>query len=237
MGLQIVKALIASDHTVALLDRDQRVHEAAEDLAAQGASVRSYQVELSERAAVSSFIGQFLSDFERCDVLVNNAGTNLDKPDGSKLFLEEVTDDSWDLMLDINLRAPFDLCRGFVPGMKKAGRGRIINIASRAGRTYIPASNVHYSASKAGLIAMTRMIAGEAGQFGITANCIAPGRITSPLADRQSPEILAESMKNIPLDRIGLPQEIAAAVDFLASDGAGYVTGHTLDVNGGAFMS
>lgn len=237
LGLQIAKALVASGHTVALLDRDDRVHDEADKLAAEGASVRSYEVDLSSREAVRDFITRFLSNFERCDVLVNNAGINLDNADGTKIFLEQVTDDSWDLMLNVNLRAPFDLCRAFVPGMKKAGWGRIINVASRAGRTYVPASNAHYSASKAGLIGMTRMIAGEVGPFGITANCISPGRISSPLADSQSPEILDESMKSIPLTRVGLPQEIGATVDFLASEGAGYITGHTLDVNGGAFMA
>jgi 3-oxoacyl-[acyl-carrier protein] reductase len=237
LGLQIVKALAASGHTVALLDRDSLVHDEAEKLAVEGASVRSYQVELSDREAVRDFIPEFLSVFERCDVLVNNAGINLDNPDGTKFYLEQVTDQPWDLMLNVNLRAPFDLCRAFVPGMKKAGWGRIVNVASRAGRTYVPASNVHYSASKAGLIGMTRMIAGEVGPFGITANCIAPGRISSPLADSQSPEILAESLKNIPLNRVGSPREIGATVDFLASEGAGYITGHTLDVNGGAFMA
>jgi 3-oxoacyl-[acyl-carrier protein] reductase len=236
MGLAIATALAGAGHHVTLLDRDERVRDLADKLGANGVSTRSAVVDLADRAAVQEFARRQLDEVGTVHVLVNNAGINLDKPNGEKFFLEEVTDEGWDLMLGVNLRAPFDLCRAFVPGMKAAGWGRIVNIASRAGRSYVAASNVHYSASKAGLVGMTRMIAGEVGPYGVTANCIAPGRVTSQLADRQSPEILAESMKGIPLARVGTPEEIAATVAFLASDGAGFVTGCTVDVNGGAFM-
>ncbi|MGF6413527.1 SDR family oxidoreductase [Paraburkholderia sp. MM5482-R1] len=236
MGFAIAKRLHETGMTVLLLDKDSRVEELAAELGGATKSSRGFQVDLSSREQVEQFIATAITEFGPCDVLVNNAGINLDNPDGSKMFTEDIDNASWDLMMNVNLRAPFLLCRGFIQGMKERGWGRIVNIASRAGRTYIPASNAHYSASKAGLIGMTRMLAGECGPFGITANCVAPGRITSPLADRQSPEIIAESMKNIPLGRVGTPQEIAETVAFLCSDGAAYITGVTVDVNGGAFM-
>jgi 3-oxoacyl-[acyl-carrier protein] reductase len=236
MGFAIARRLHETGMTVLMLDKDSRVEELAAELGGAAKTAKGFQVDLSSREQVEQFVAQAIGEFGPCDVLVNNAGINLDNPDGSKMFTENIDNDSWDLMLNVNLRAPFVLVRGFIQGMKERGWGRIVNIASRAGRTYVPASNAHYSASKAGLIGMTRMIAGEGGPFGITANCVAPGRVTSPLADRQSPEIIAQSLKAIPLARVGTPQEIAETVAFLCSDGAAYITGVTVDVNGGAFM-
>jgi 3-oxoacyl-[acyl-carrier protein] reductase len=236
MGFAIAKRLDAAGMTLVMADKDPRVIALAEELRGQRRETKGFQLDLANREQVEAFVDTVNAQFGGCDVLVNNAGINLDNADGSKIFTEDIDNPSWDLMLNVNLRAPFVLCRGFIPGMKAKRWGRIVNTASRAGRTYIPASNAHYSASKAGLIGMTRMIAGECGNFGITANCIAPGRITSPLADRQSPEIIAQSMRAIPLERVGTPEEIAATIDFLCSDGAGYITGATIDVNGGAFM-
>jgi 3-oxoacyl-[acyl-carrier protein] reductase len=236
MGFAIARRLYEAGMTVLMLDKDAQVKALATELCGASKTAKGFQVDLSSREHVEKFVATALDEFGPCDVLVNNAGINLDNPDGSKMFTENVDNDSWDLMLNVNLRAPFVLCRGFIQGMKARGWGRIVNIASRAGRTYVPASNAHYSASKAGLIGMTRMIAGEGGPFGITANCIAPGRITSPLANRQSPEIIAQSIQNIPLARVGTPEEIAETVAFLCSDGAAYITGVTVDVNGGAFM-
>jgi NAD(P)-dependent dehydrogenase (short-subunit alcohol dehydrogenase family) len=237
IGAAIARRLHADGHAVALLDRDPKVAGLAAELSASGPGAASYQVDLSDRAQIAAFVDRFTEELGTCDVLVNNAGINLAKPDGSKYHLEEVTDEGWDLMLGVHLTAPFLLCRAFAPGMKAQGWGRIVNVASRAGRTYVPASNVHYSAAKAGLIAMTRMIAGEAGASGLTANCVAPGRVDSALASTNSPEVIAESMRLIPLGRSGNADEVAAAVAFLASDDASYITGHTIDINGGAFMA
>jgi 3-oxoacyl-[acyl-carrier protein] reductase len=238
LGSAMARRLHADGHQVALLDRDaDGASRLADELATSGPRAVAYGCDLADRAAIASFVSQLDDDFGRCDILVNNAGLNLAKPDGGKLRLEEVTDEGWDLMLGVSLTAPFLLCRALVPGMKSRGWGRVVNIASRAGRTYVPASNVHYSAAKAGLIAMTRMIAGEAGSTGVTANCIAPGRVDSALASTNSPEIIAASLRSIPQGRSGTPEEIAGVVAFLASDDSSYVTGHTIDVNGGSFMA
>jgi 3-oxoacyl-[acyl-carrier protein] reductase len=228
MGLAIARALIADGFSIVGTDR----HAPAD----QSIPMAWYPCELSDRAAVEAMAKQILADGHAVDVLVNCAGLNQQKPGGGRNTMEEVTDAIWDLTLAVNLTAPFVLCRAFAPGMKQRKWGRIVNIASRAGRTFVPASNVDYSASKAGLIGLTRMIAGECSAFGITANCVAPGRISTPLADGQSAEIIAESLRGIPAARVGTVEEIAGTVAFLASDASAYITGTTIDVNGGAFM-
>jgi 3-oxoacyl-[acyl-carrier protein] reductase len=237
MGYEISRRLHADGMTVVMLDKDPRVAQRASELGKTGPSTRAFQIDLAALEQVEDVVRDVLVEFGRCDALINNAGINLDHPDGSKFFTEDITNEGWDLMLNVNLRAPFVLCRGFIPGMKERRWGRIVNIASRAGRTYSLASNSHYSASKAGLIGMTRMIAGECGSFSITANCVAPGRVASPLADRQSEALVSEAMKAIPLARVGTPLEIAETVGFLCSPGAAYITGATVDMNGGAYMN
>ncbi|MGI4814731.1 MAG: SDR family NAD(P)-dependent oxidoreductase [Janthinobacterium lividum] len=236
LGFAIATQLHEDGFHILMVDRDARIQQIAAELGRSGSPAQGFVVDLADATQIEAFIKSVEQDFGGCDVLVNNAGINLDKPDGSKFFVEEVTDEGWQLMMNVNLRAPFMLCRGLIPSMKRKGWGRIVNIASRAGRTYVAASNVHYSASKAGLIGMTRMLAGECASFGITANCIAPGRIDSDISARQSKEILEQSLKAIPAARIGAPTEIGATVSFLVSAGAAYTTGVTLDVNGGAFI-
>jgi 3-oxoacyl-[acyl-carrier protein] reductase len=239
LGSAIARHLHDAGFQIAVVDRDGGGARAlADELAIDGRpNAKAYALDLVDRAAIASFVDDFHADFESCDVLVNNAGINLAHPDGSKFALEEVTDEGWDLMLSISLTAPFLLCRAFAPEMKAKGWGRIVNIASRAGRTYVPASNVHYSAAKSGIIGMTRMIAGEAEATGLTANCVAPGRVDSALSSTNSAAIVAESMKSIPMARSGQASEIATVVGFLASDASSYVTGATIDVNGGSFMA
>lgn len=234
LGAAMARRLHADGLRVVLVDRDR---DAMDDLSSELGGAPAHGLDLADRAAVARFVERVEAGEGGCDVLVNNAGVNLAKADGSKYLLEEVDDAGWDLMLAVNLTAPFLLCRAFAPAMKQRGWGRIINVASRAGRTYVPASNVHYSAAKAGMIAMTRMIAGEAEDSGLTANCIAPGRVDSALASTNSPEIIAASLASIPQHRSGRPDEVAAVVSFLASDDSSYVTGATIDINGGSFMA
>jgi 3-oxoacyl-[acyl-carrier protein] reductase len=234
LGGGIARRLHADGHRVLLLDRTA---ESLAGLATELDDAPVFGFDLTDRAAITAFTAEVDERFGGCDILVNNAGINLAKPDGAKFTLPEVDDAGWDLMLAVCLTAPFLLCRGVITGMADRGWGRIITISSRAGRTYVPASNVHYSAAKAGVIAMTRMIAGEFGESGVTANSIAPGRVDSALASTNSPEIIAASMAAIPLHRSGTADEVAATVSFLASEGAGYITGATIDVNGGSFMA
>jgi 3-oxoacyl-[acyl-carrier protein] reductase len=152
------------------------------------------------------------------------------------LRVDEIDDDSWAFTLTVNLHAPFALVRSFLPGMREREWGRIVNIASRAGRAFSSGSSASYSASKAGIIGLTRVIAGENAALGITANVVAPGRTATPLMLSQSAAVQQEGLREIPRGRTGEPRDIAAAVAYLASESAANVVGAVLDVNGGTFM-
>jgi NAD(P)-dependent dehydrogenase (short-subunit alcohol dehydrogenase family) len=169
-------------------------------------------------------------------VLVNCAGIQPQASDRGKNFIEDVSDEIWDRTLAVNLTAPFLLARALVPAMKDRGWGRVVNIASRAGQTYVAATTTDYSATKAGLIGLTRMLAGECGPHGVTVNSVAPGRISTPLANANAEDAIAAMVSTVPLGRVGEPDEVAAAVAFLASDASSYITGETIAVNGGAHM-
>lgn len=176
------------------------------------------------------------SRWEPVSILVNNAGIPSPRRDGRTAGLLEMTIEEWNAVLEVNLSAALRLCRAFIPFMREQRWGRIVNVSSLAGRSRTYVSGVSYMAAKAGLLALSRSIAGEFGKDGITANCVAPGYIDTAMAALHGGEKNAEIAKNIPLGRAGTPQEAAAAIVFLASEEAGYVTGTVIDVNGGIFM-
>jgi len=236
IGLAIAERFAGDGVPLLLADRSASVREVARRLCVNGCAAEGYVVDLAEEAQVLELAEHVRSRYDGCDVLVNNAGMH-PKREGGSYKLPEIPTSDWDLVLRVNLTAPFLLCRELVPLMKPKGWGRVINIASRAGRTYIPQAGVHYAASKAGLIALTRQIAGDYARWGIAANAIAPGRVETPLSNQTAPGIIAKSLEGIPARRVGTTAEIAATAHFLASDGAGYINGACIDANGGAFMS
>ena len=232
IGLESARWLRDSGVALILLDRSEAVRDVASTLSTKGVRVQAVAADLSDLEAVAQAGERILSLCSGVDILVNNAGVH-PKVDGRIAQFEEITLADWEFVFRVNTTAPFLLCQKLVPSMKARQWGRVINIASRAGRTYSPRAGTHYSASKAAVIGMTRKIAGDYAAFGITANCIAPGQIETPLARTSKPEVLAEAAKKIPAGRLGTVAEIASAVTYLASDGASFVTGTVVDINGG----
>jgi len=169
-------------------------------------------------------------------VLVNNAAVSPKNSAGKSSAFLDITDDEWDLVQHVNVRAVLKLSQAFLPGMKQAGWGRIVNIGSVAGRTRSISAGTSYMTAKAAVMGMTRAIAAEMGPFGITANVVAPGRIVTEMSMKLGAADAARLAEQLPVRRLGEPSEVAAAVAFLASRDAGYFNGAVLDLNGGFFM-
>ncbi len=191
---------------------------------------------VSDPGVVERLAHETLQQFGRIDILVNNAGGGT-----SLRFLEEVTEEDWDLTLNTNLKSAFLCCKAVGTAMKRQRYGRIVNVSSVAGRNASRLSGPQYSSAKAGMLGLTRHLAQDLGAFGITVNAVAPGptlvdRVAKKWALR-SEEDRARILANIPLGRLAQPEEVAMVIAFLASDDAAYVTGVTIDVNGGSFMS
>ena len=184
---------------------------------------------LSDLEAVDALPGQAIAAMGGLNILVNNAGITLDN-----IFMR-MSDEEWDQVLAVNLTATMHLCRAVMRPMMKARWGRIVNVTSIVGVTGNP-GQANYAASKAGLIGMSKSIAIEVATRGITVNCVAPGFIETAMTDALNDAQKEAILGKIPAGRMGASDDIAAAVGYLASDGAGYVTGQTLHVNGGMAM-
>ncbi|AXX97586.1 3-oxoacyl-ACP reductase FabG [Profundibacter amoris] len=227
IGGAIAKALHGAGATVAL--SGTRV-EPLEALAAElGERAHVLLCNLSDSEAVEALPKQAIEAMGGLDILVNNAGITRDN-----LFMR-MKDEDWDAVININLTSTMRLCRGVMRPMMKARWGRIINISSIVGTTGNP-GQANYAAAKAGMIAMGKSIAQEVATRGITVNAVAPGFIATPMTDALSEDQKKGIYDQIPAARMGRPEEIAAAVLYLASEEAGYVTGATLHVNGGMTM-
>jgi 3-oxoacyl-[acyl-carrier protein] reductase len=172
-----------------------------------------------------------LERFGRIDILVNNAAL------AKSTRFHNLTAEEWRLALEVNMTAPFLLTKAALPAMKAQHYGRIINISSSAGRTVSTLGGAHYTASKAGLLGLTRAAAKELGQYGITVNAICPGMIDTELTrENASDELLERLAKSYPVPRLGTSQEVADVICFAASEEAGYITGASFDINGGDLM-
>lgn len=201
-----------------------------EALAAElGERVHVATCDLSDAASVEALPKLAAEKMGSVDVLVNNAGITRDN-----LFMR-MSDDEWQSVIDVNLTSTFRLCRGVLRGMMKARWGRIVNISSVVGATGNPGQG-NYAASKAGMVGMSKSLAAEVASRGITVNCVAPGFITTAMTEKLNDEQKARILTQVPAGRMGDAGEIAAAVLYLSSSEAGYVTGTTLHVNGGMAM-
>ena len=198
-------------------------------LAEAGAKGKGVQLNVTDDAQTDALLAQIAKDFGDITILVNNAGITRDQ------LLMRMKDDEWDAIMQTNLRPVFRISRALMRGMMKARWGRIINIASVVGASGSP-GQTNYAAAKAGMMGFARSLAREVGSRNITVNCVAPGFITTAMTDKLNDEQKARILTQVPAGRMGEAGEIAAAVLYLASPEAGYVTGTTLHVNGGMAM-
>lgn len=227
IGGAIARALHGQGATVALSGtREDALQVVADEL---GERAHVCPANLSDADGAASLATAAAAAMGSIDILVNNAGLTRD------MLAMRLKDDDWQLVLDVNLTSAFKLSRACLKGMMKARWGRIIGITSIVGVTGNP-GQANYAASKAGLIGMTKSLAQEVASRNITANCIAPGFIVSPMTDALDEKQNEALLGRIPAGRMGEAAEIASAAVYLSSDEAGYVTGQTLHVNGGMAM-
>jgi len=229
IGGSIARALHKAGATVAVSGRQaDKLDALAKEL---GDRVHVLPCDLADRAAVAKLIDEAVNKLGRLDILVNNAGLTRDN-----LFMV-MKDEQWDEVIAVNLTSTFMLCRAAARAMLRAkpNFGRIINISSISGVFGNPGQG-NYAASKAGMIGMTKSLAREVAPRGITANCIAPGFVSTPMTEALNEKQTEEIAKMIPAQRFGTPDEVAAGVVYLASEEAGYITGQTLHINGGMAM-
>jgi 2-hydroxycyclohexanecarboxyl-CoA dehydrogenase len=234
-GREIALGLARDGARVALIDRDaDGGRRTAEAIAALGGDALALEADIAQKTAVDAAVATVLARWETVHVLVNNAGWDRVMP------FSETTEALWDRLLAINLKGPIACTRAVLDAMVAQRYGRIVNIASDAGRVGSTGEAV-YAAAKGGVIAFTKSMARELARWGITVNCVCPGPSDTPLFRQEVIEPypkLAESLvRAIPLGRLGTPRDIAAAVLFLAGEDAGYITGQTLSVSGGLTMA
>lgn len=226
IGRACAEKLAKDGMAVLLLGRTQAsVEKAAEELRAQGLEAEAFVCEVSDRASVQAAAAQILEKYGRVDVLVNNAGITRDA------MFHKMSDESWDTVIDTNLTGTYNVCRAFVPAMRTARSGCIVNLASTSALGNIGQAN--YAASKAGVMGLTRTLAKELGPYGIRVNAIMPGSTRTDMF-RTVPEELVKKLEGaVPLRRLAEPEEQAAVISFLCSDAASYLTGQSIAVDGG----
>lgn len=225
IGRGLVAAFADANADIVLTGRDPgRLSDAAAGVPEDRRHI--IPADLSAEGEPARLVDEIIKKTGKIDVVINNAGITKDT------LLMRMTDEQFDDVIDVNLKAMFRLCRAAVMPMIKQRFGRIINMSSIVGAIG-GAGQVNYAASKGAVVAMTKSIAAEVGARGITANCIAPGFIKTPMTDGLSDELKDAYLKQIPAGRFGEPMDVAAAAVFLASDEAGYVNGQVIHVNGG----
>ncbi len=230
IGLAIARLLAEDGASVVVSGRDAaRLDTAVKELETLGASALGVAADATKREDADRLVEATRERFGRIDVLVNNAGITRDQ------LLVRMKDDDWDQVLDTNLRGVFLMTRGVGKVMMRQKSGRIINIASTAGAMGNP-GQVNYSAAKAGVIGLTKAAARELAHWNILVNAVAPGLIETDMAAALSAEAREALIQQVPLKRIGQGREVAEVVRFLAGDGAGYITGQTIHVNGGLYV-
>jgi len=223
-------ALSAGGARVIVASRQlEKLEEVAAEIRGAGGEAFVVCIDLSSQESIKDAFAKASKEFGRIEILVNNAGMTRD---GLVLRMKR---DDWDSVLQTNLSGAFFSIQQVLPGMVRERWGRIVNISSVVGEAG-NAGQVNYAASKAGLIGMTKALAQEVASRNITVNAVAPGFIETDMTSKLNEETKAKALESVPLKRMGKAEDIAAAVRFLCSDEANYITGHVLDVNGGMYM-
>ena len=207
----------------------EKAEETANEIKSIGRNALAIQGNVANWNDVERMVEAILEKFAKIDILVNNAGITRDK------LILRMTEEDWDAVLDVNLKGTFHCTKAVVRHMAKQRSGKIVNIASVVGEMG-NAGQANYSASKAGVIGLTKTVAREFAQRGININAIAPGYIQTPMTDALPEKAKEELKKLIPMERLGKPEDVAEAVLFLVSEESSYITGQVLNVNGGIYM-
>jgi 3-oxoacyl-[acyl-carrier protein] reductase len=231
IGLAIAETLAGQGAHLVIADiQEEKAEAVAGEISANtGQQAIAVKVDVVDSASSKAMIDRAIDEFGRVDILVNNAGTTRDN------LIMRMSEADWDLILNINLKGAFNCSKAVVRPMMKQRYGRIINMSSVSGLAG-QAGQTNYSSSKAGLVGLTKALAKELGGRNITVNAVAPGFIETELTANLPQEIKDWGIQLTPLGRFGQPEDVAMAVAFLASDEAGFITGHVLSVDGGMVM-
>jgi len=231
IGREIVLALAAVGAKVISVDINEQLGiEICEDMKKSNLDVSFKKVDITSSESVKNLVDSTVKDCGSLDIIVNSAGILGDSE------ITQISDEDWDKLMRVNLDGIFYCCREAVRVMEVQRSGKIINIASAGGKLGFPFAGVHYCSSKGGVMALTRQLALQVGSKGINVNAVAPGTTETGMIKNRSQEVVDYIINHIPVGRMGLPKDIAAAVVFLASASSDYITGETIDVNGGLYM-
>ncbi len=236
IGLAIARAFAREGAKVAINDL-RPMDEAEAKIKEMGGPVLTMQGDVTNAEQVQGMVAKIIEQFGRIDVLANNAGG---RPMGAPSDIVDFKEEDWDKVVDLNLKGAFLCCWAVIPHMRKQGKGRIVITASLAGRSFATSAGPAYSGGKAGVLGLTRHLAKSEGPYGIRVNAVSPGTImTEQMAERfrgYPKEEQEKRLSGTPLKRFGKPEEVAAAVLFLASEEASFITGVNIDVNGGRYI-
>jgi len=234
IGEAITRRLAGEGAEVAILDiQHKKAQAVTDDIGAKGRNALAVKMDITDSQQVKQAVKEVEDKLGKVDILVNNAGWDKVAP-----FIE-LTEELWDKVIAINLRGPITVTRAVLDGMMSRNYGKIVNIASDAGRVGSSGESV-YSACKGGIIAFTKTLARELIRYNILVNCVCPGPTDTPMMaelGKENPKLMEALERAIPMRRLGKPEELAPAVAFLASDEASYITGQTLSVSGGLTMA
>jgi 3-oxoacyl-[acyl-carrier protein] reductase len=232
IGRAVALGLSTDASTIVLADLDEAgLEETNRLLGDMGGSGRTAVLDVTDRVAVRSLVDETVREFGPIAVLVNCAGTL------TPTRVIDITEDEWDGVVNVNLKGTFLCSQAVLPGMEDLGWGRIVNLSSSAGKSVSTVGGAHYTAAKAGVLGFTRHLAKEVADIGVTVNAVCPGLIdTQMVRNTINEEKMAWYANSFPIQRLGTSEEVATVVCFLASDGAAYITGVALDINGGDLM-